>query len=142
MHNLKISDCNILYLIRKQCFDDIWTENDFLLMLSNKLYFGFRIDEKGFILCRKILDEIEIITFGVIPIYRRQGLGRRLLQSVINYAKTTSKNNKIFLEVAEDNIPAQSLYKSFGFQKISIRKNYYNSITKIKNAVVMQLLTY
>ena len=142
MHNLKLSDCKILYLIRKQCFNDIWTENDFILMLSNKLYFGFRIDEKGFILCRKILDEIEIITFGVIPIYRRQGLGRRLLQSVINYAKTTSENNKIFLEVAEDNTPARSLYKSFGFQQISIRKDYYNSITKIKNAVVMQLLTY
>ena len=36
------------------------------------------------------------------------------------------KLEKIYLEVAENNIGAIKLYENNGFRKIGIRKNYYN----------------
>ena len=42
--------------------------------------------------------------------------------------------NKFLLEVNEKNARALKLYKKIGFEKISIRKNYYG---KDENAVIM-----
>jgi ribosomal-protein-alanine N-acetyltransferase len=46
--------------------------------------------------------------------------------------------NSIFLEVRESNSAAIALYEKFGFEKLSIRKNFYSFPDE--NAVVMQLL--
>ena len=40
----------------------------------------------------------------------------------------------MMLEVRKSNIPAQKLYKKFGFNEISIRKGYYNG----EDAVIME----
>jgi ribosomal-protein-alanine N-acetyltransferase len=41
----------------------------------------------------------------------------------------------IFLEAKKSNMPALNLYKSFGFKKIGLRKNYYRD----EDAVVLRL---
>lgn len=47
---------------------------------------------------------------------------------------TDFSENKFLLEVNEKNARALKLYKKIGFEKISIRKNYYG---KDENAVIM-----
>ena len=51
----------------------------------------------------------------VLPEYRDYGIGRALLETLINWAKNNSKIEKVCLEVMEDNIGAIKLYKTMGF---------------------------
>ena len=78
----------------------------------------------GFALSRRILDELEIDMVAIIPGYRRQGLGRQLVDHLINLARSASVN-QIFLEVAATNSTARALYRTVGFKQIDIRRNYY-----------------
>ncbi|PEL51659.1 N-acetyltransferase [Bacillus toyonensis] len=43
------------------------------------------------------------------------GIGRALLETLINWAKNNSKIEKVCLEVMEDNLGAIQLYKNLGF---------------------------
>lgn len=78
--------------------------------------------------------DADILTLTVSPKYRRQGIGRTLLDQMITWAKIR-KSPAIFLEVREGNIEASPLYDSAGFQPISMRSNYYSLGT---NAVIMK----
>ena len=44
------------------------------------------------------------------------------------------ERNNISLEVKEKNVPAIKLYEKYGFEKVGIRKKYYNGID---NAIIM-----
>ena len=91
----------------------------------------------GFVLTRRIIDEAEILTIAVTDIMRSQGLGHALcLQCFDLLAKHGT--SKIFLEVREDNFPAQALYKKLGFVKTGQRRNYYGRTSPI-NAITMTL---
>lgn len=71
-----------------------------------------------------MVDEAHITTIAVRKDYQRQGIGERLLISVIEMA--TQMNAKVVtLEVRVSNIPAQTLYKKYGFQKVGLRRAYY-----------------
>ena len=78
--------------------------------------------------------DADILTLTVSPKYRRQGIGRALLDQMIAWAKIR-KSPAIFLEVREGNVEASPLYESAGFQPISMRSNYYSLGT---NAVIMK----
>jgi ribosomal protein S18 acetylase RimI-like enzyme len=56
-------------------------------------------------------------SFGmtVLPEYRNYGIGRALLETLINWAKNNSRIEKVCLEVMEGNIGAIKLYKTMGF---------------------------
>ena len=84
------------------------------------------MNEKGLLLCAHFADEMEILTFGVIPEYRRQGMGIQLLNQMFEYAHQNSIS-KIFLDVVEDNIPAIKLYEKMGFSLMNRRKGYYQN---------------
>ena len=64
--------------------------------------------------------------------YRRKGFAEKLIDHAIDYAKSKNKE-KVFLEVRESNLSARALYQKKGFNKISVRKNYYSDG---ENAVV------
>ena len=135
MRSLILEDARDLYEIRKTSFEDLWTEKEFISMLSDESFFGFR-ENCGFILCRKVLDSIDIVTFCVDPRYRGRGVGGNLLSELIKFAKESKC--EIFLEVAEKNYIARNLYTSFGFREISVRKNYYQLKNGAQDAVVMK----
>ena len=135
MCNLILEDARDLAELRKTSFEDFWSEEEFVSLLSDESFFGFR-EDYGFILCRKASDCIDIVTFCVEPQHRGEGIGKNLLTEVINFAQ---KNQcEIFLEVAEKNYIARNLYESFGFKQISVRKNYYKFSDGIQDAVVMK----
>ena len=123
---ISIGDAKIISEIHAKCFAENWGENICRDMLTNNQYFGFIVSNCGFILCKRILEEAEIITFCMLPEYRKRGLGKLLINEVIQHANILSYS-KIFLEVSKDNTAAINLYKSFGFEKISERKGYYKT---------------
>ena len=65
--------------------------------------------------------EYEIHTIGVDPACQRQGIGRRLLDRLLEFAN----GGTVFLEVRTDNAAAIELYRSAGFVQIGLRKKYY-----------------
>ena len=71
-----------------------------------------------------IIDRIEIDQFFVSLIYRRQGIGRKLLSYLVSVAISFRVVN-ITLEVRNSNEIARNLYKEFGFREVALRKNYY-----------------
>lgn len=78
--------------------------------------------------------DADVLTLTVAPKYRRQGIGRAMLDQLITWAKLR-KAPAIFLEVREGNVEASPLYKSAGFEPISTRSNYYSLGV---NAVIMK----
>jgi ribosomal-protein-alanine N-acetyltransferase len=65
--------------------------------------------------------EYEVHTIGVDPAYQGRGIGRRLLDDLLNFAA----RGEVFLEVRTDNEAAINLYKSVGFATVGVRKRYY-----------------
>ena len=55
---------------------------------------------------------------------QRHGVGRALLEALLAEADRRGAD-RVLLEVAVDNVPAQRLYGSYGFDGIGIRKGYY-----------------
>lgn len=78
--------------------------------------------------------DADVLTLTVASKYRRQGIGRSMLDQLITWAKMR-KAPAIFLEVREGNVEASPLYKSAGFEPVSTRSNYYSLGV---NAVVMK----
>ncbi|MDR2086744.1 MAG: GNAT family N-acetyltransferase [Dysgonamonadaceae bacterium] len=59
---------------------------------------------------------INIHDIVVLPEYRRKGIGKLLLEAAINTGKEKGCS-RITLEVRQDNLPAQQLYKSMDFKE-------------------------
>lgn len=79
-----------------------------------------------------IVDEAHLTTIAVKDKFRNMNIGSILLDYMIKTAK--EKNMKsITLEVRKSNIPAQNLYKKFGFEIKGKRKRYY----KTEDALIM-----
>ncbi len=55
------------------------------------------------------------LVMGVLPSYRRQGIGGALLDRALSHAFSNPKNLRIQLEVFQDNAAAVSLYEGRGF---------------------------
>jgi ribosomal-protein-alanine N-acetyltransferase len=73
---------------------------------------------------RVVGDTAEILTVGVVPHARRQGIGGRLLALLLDEARRRGAV-EAFLEVRVDNTPAQQLYEQARFVRVGIRRGYY-----------------
>lgn len=78
----------------------------------------------GFALCRVAADECEVLTLVVASRFRRHGIGRRLLDGVLERAGAHGARS-VFLEVADDNVAARALYAEAGFRRVGVREGYY-----------------
>ena len=76
---------------------------------------------------------------GVLPAYRGQGLGRRLLQACIDKARARGIT-RIELEARADNAAAIRLYEHLGFQHESLKRRAMRFGGRYFDAVQMSLL--
>ncbi len=80
------------------------------------------------------VGEADITSVAVLPEYRRNGIAYRLIQEFLKLLPEDTES--IFLEVRESNEAAIRLYEKCGFERLSVRKNFYSQPRE--NAVVMQ----
>jgi ribosomal-protein-alanine N-acetyltransferase len=80
----------------------------------------------GYIGMQTVCDEGYITNLAVFPLFRKLGVGRKLLQAILNKAKEQHLKF-VSLEVRVSNIPAIRLYKSEGFVILGKRKKFYTS---------------
>lgn len=78
----------------------------------------------GFALAQFAADEAELLTIAVAPDGQGKGTGAALLSTLFQ-ALAQRQVSRLFLEVAEDNAPARTLYSKVGFQEVARRAGYY-----------------
>ncbi|MEP6344091.1 MAG: ribosomal protein S18-alanine N-acetyltransferase [Maricaulaceae bacterium] len=106
-------------------FEAGWSEDSLKSHFDNDLCLGvFAPDLAGFIVARLAADQAEIITIAVDPKRRGQGIGQKLMQQAFTHLCGNGVD-LLFLEVAEDNFSAITLYKKCGFNPIGKRPAYY-----------------
>lgn len=104
-----------------------WGRDAIALQLGQPGGFGFVAVAGGFILARVAADESEVLTLAVDPAVRRSGLGRRLVDRAFREAAARGAG-VMFLEVAEANAAARSLYAACGFVEVGRRRGYYGRV--------------
>ena len=120
---------NKLAELHAQCFPDRpWSASDFADLKRS----GCEIiaSDNGFIVWRTVANEAEIITIGVVPKSRRNGIAGALILLMEQELKKSRVVN-VFLEVSEVNLPAKKLYEKYGFKPAGKRPKYYNGTDAI-----------
>ena len=131
---LRRQDLNRCVELEKQLFsgDDPWSERIFLSELrhANNHYFGAYTDEDtlvgyaGLAVNGRAPDfETEVHTIGVDSAWQGKGIGKGLLRAMLRIADR--HNAPVFLEVRTDNDSAIGLYAAHGFERLGLRRNYY-----------------
>lgn len=110
-------------------FNDFWNydilkqelecDNSYFVIAKNKN------EIVGFAGLKNIINQADIMNIVVKKSFRGNGIGSKLLENLIFYAKNNNLK-MITLEVNEHNLSAIRLYNKFEFNHIGIRKKYYN----------------
>lgn len=114
-----------------------WSPDEFEALLSGR---GVHLVTRdgAFLLGRAIAGEAEILTLATDPRARRQGLARSMLRDFIDLAHELGCD-RLFLEVARDNMPALALYEAEGFARIGTRPGYFARAGRAPvDAIVME----
>ena len=115
-----------LAALHAAAFDTPWSVTAFADLLGQAGVFAIET-KGGFILMRAVADEAEILTLAVHPDARRGGQGVQLVAEGSAVASVRGAD-RIFLEVAEDNVAARSLYRRTGFVETGRRPRYYSRL--------------
>lgn len=83
---------------------------------------------------RIVEDVAELFRIAVKPERRRGGLGSRLLRAGMVWA-TAAGAKRMLLEVRTGNTAAERLYQEFGFEPVTVRRDYYGPG---ESAIVME----
>lgn len=126
-----------------ECFtNERWTYEMFSSAFEQEGFFGVICEDfdalggkigiaYGCVQC--VADQSDLLILAVLPEYRRHGIGETLLKRLLSGAKRRGAE-KMFLEVRQSNLSAQSLYVKQGFEQVAMRKKYYPDG---ENALVM-----
>ena len=127
----KISDLEAIKEIEDESFINPFTKEDLLYEISQNPVSNFLVLEKdglvvGFIDYWVTFDSATIDQIAVKKSERNQGFAKILLEKSVNDLKELGEVSFLTLEVRTSNEPAINLYKSFGFQKVTIKEKYYD----------------
>ncbi|MEM1008049.1 MAG: ribosomal protein S18-alanine N-acetyltransferase [Myxococcota bacterium] len=78
----------------------------------------------GYCLLWRIQPELHVINLAVAPEVRRRGIAREMMVFAIGQARTLGCT-EVLLEVRASNHSAIRLYESFDFERVGLRKDYY-----------------
>lgn len=126
MRALSVADLELVLPIERSAHQSPWPEEVFRDSLLKNECVGIEVDGvlSGFSVVMKILDECHLLNLCVAKSSQRKGLGKRLLQAVIDRAQE-NRCAFVYLEVRVSNLAAITLYHDAGFNEVGIRPNYY-----------------
>lgn len=130
---MEYQDVSAVAEIEKLSFSSPWTEQMIEEEIDNDFAFMFVAQEDG-VICgycgvQLMVGEGYITNIAVHPEFRRKGIGRLLVQKLIDLAEE-AEAEFLTLEVRESNIPAIALYTSMGFETVGVRSRYYTNPTE------------
>ncbi|MGR9115743.1 MAG: ribosomal protein S18-alanine N-acetyltransferase [Gammaproteobacteria bacterium] len=92
----------------------------------------------GYSIVSIAVGEAHILNISVDPAEHGQGIGRKMLENLIEVARS-KKAETIFLEVRPSNSGAIALYQKMGFNEIGVRKDYYPAENGREDALMLAL---
>jgi [ribosomal protein S18]-alanine N-acetyltransferase len=137
------ADADALSRLHEELFPAAWSPDTFKNYCISPHYHVLKAlsgeTPAGLVVCQAILEEGEILTFGVLDEFRGRGLGTLLLRTAL--ADLRDRGTRlIFLDVAETNAAARRLYEACGFRTIARREGYYRAHqARPLAALIMQL---
>ena len=114
--------------IEKHCFSTPWSADQIKSSDESTVFFIAKENNQtvGYAGMYTVLDEGYVTNVGVLPNYRKKGIGRALVQELINYSKNKDLAF-LSLEVRVSNNAAIGLYSSLEFTEVGKRKNFYSN---------------
>ena len=108
------------------CFSDPWSRESLAAGIAEGRLLCLLVRRAGrpagYCAAELVLDEGELLRICVAEPYRREGIGRQLLEALFARCPQTAS---WYLEVRQGNRPAVSLYRRMGFEIVGSRKAYY-----------------
>ena len=131
IRRMTAEDIDGVWEVERSCFPDPWSREAFEAELSGlnpTVYFVAEAPDGrvcGYMGVWHILDEGHVTNVAVHPDYRRMGIGRRLVETVL--LDGHAKGLRAFtLEVRVSNEAAKGLYQGLGFEPAGVRRRYYS----------------
>jgi ribosomal-protein-alanine N-acetyltransferase len=90
----------------------------------------------GMIVVWLVVDEAHVATIATHPDFRRKGIGTKLLSHALRQMIDEGARSS-FLEVREQNVGAQEMYRKFGYEVSGRRPRYYRDNNE--DAILMNL---
>lgn len=134
-------DLSAVMAIETVSFTVPWTEEDFRAMLAQPQTVMLCAKNAegticGYVGYMGVMETGDILNVAVHPDFRRQNIGRLLMQAAHSDAAERGVEDML-LEVRESNRAARNLYTALGYEEIAVRRNYYRK--PLENAVIMRL---
>lgn len=134
------NDVADLVALEKLCFSVPWSAKQYATVMDNEPFrvVGLRREGAlaGYLTFFAAAWEMEVLNIAVRPDLRRQGIGRQLLDHVLQLCRSMGMKRG-YLEVRRSNVAARTLYEAFGFEEVGVRKRYYPD--NQEDAIVMRL---
>ena len=73
-------------------------------------------------------NKLYIMTISILPAYRRRGIGKQLLNHIIDTAMKDESIIEAYLHVQTSNEDAKLFYVAHGFEETETIRNYYKRI--------------
>ncbi len=112
------------------CFGGLWSPRQWGSELADPQRPGLGLWQQGRLVAMAcswlIVDELHITLVAVDPSRRRRGLAQGLLAALLRCGRERGAT-RATLEVGSDNIGAQVLYRTLGFQTAGVRRKYYSN---------------
>ena len=127
--------------LHAEALDTGWTEHDLRRAIEDPAFLVWISNDDGrltgLIAARVVADDAELLSLVVDSRDRGRGIGRALCETML--ASVSGRGvRRVFLEVAEDNVPAVALYGRLGFIPTGRRRGYYTRPDQIAvDAVTM-----
>jgi len=123
------TDVPEVLVVERLSFSSPWSEQSFISeLLYNEAAHYFVLERNGHIAAYAglwaIVGEGHITNIAVHPALRGHGLGRKLVEGLMEEAQSL-KCTRCTLEVRPSNTEAIKLYESFGFHSVGRRPGYY-----------------
>ena len=116
--------------LEKICFSDPWSENSIASELDNRLSCWLVAEQNesvvGYVGSQSVLDAADMMNIAVAPEYRKQGIGKALIEALMEYLRQ-KKVIALLLEVRVSNASAIALYQKMGFEQVGRRPKYYRN---------------
>ena len=114
--------------LERENFSLPWSENVLSSELKNPLSLWVVATNDGAVIgyvgAQIVPDEADMMNLAVDARYRRQGIGKALVEHLIASLQERMVRS-LTLEVRVSNAPAVSLYEGMGFLTVGRRPNYY-----------------
>ena len=118
-----------LEVLERECFSMPWTREQIESQLPDEQHcFLVALEGErvcGYVGMMHVLDEGYISNVAVSPETRRKGIGDKLVDAILYRAHQLGLSF-VTLEVRAGNRAAVALYEKHGFQRVGLRKKYYD----------------